>query len=201
MRIIRDSSEDEMVLAFLRAEIDSPGFRDHLEYHLKTTGCTRTIIDNADLRNEEQNRVRTSCLGSWRGFKNNQALFRGFPDNVRWKLLSLFIQELGRSKYANHPTWNMLSEGTRQVSDGAKNVDLIPELAETSSSIKAIEQKIRRGVQFPELILVATRKNSDLILVEGHKRATAIFRAKNDLAGRIRVIAGYSINMSNWYFY
>jgi hypothetical protein len=49
------TTADEMVLAFLQAEVDSPRYRDYYALALTKIGATRaTLIDNADLQDARQ---------------------------------------------------------------------------------------------------------------------------------------------------
>jgi hypothetical protein len=69
LRTIRPSSEDEMVLAFLRAERFSPRhYALYLEPTLAALGLSTDIIDQADISNSEQNTDRHDVLGAYRGF-------------------------------------------------------------------------------------------------------------------------------------
>ncbi len=200
MRFVKKSSEEEMVLAFLKAEIDSPRFKKHIEDALSRMGYTRALIDNANLNDSVENHFRANCL-VFRGFKNNQMLFQGFPSNIIWERMSLSKKELGSLKYANYPTWINLSKGTRLVAAGAKNIDIIQVAENTNANVKAVQKLVETGVVFPELILVSKNKKDDLILVEGHTRATAYELAKDYLQDEIEVIVGYSEGLGSWIWY
>jgi hypothetical protein len=62
--VVAPITEDEMVLAFLRAEVDSSSF----------AGAPRAIlgsrqpIDAPDLGNEAENALRRAALGAYRGY-------------------------------------------------------------------------------------------------------------------------------------
>ena len=198
MRIIRPSNEDEMVLVFLKAEIAVPPYQGSIERALNAQGYTRAIIDNADFKNTGENLARTQCLSCSRGFRRNDWLFKGFPDNVIWQRISLSIEELGRVKYINQDGFVKASGHTRLVSDGARNLDgnTFPE--DTISKIKGIEGELRQGHRFPELIVVGISETSSLILVEGHKRATAYMRAAECFPEGVEIIAGLSEGADSW---
>jgi|ERR1700731_1202440 hypothetical protein len=64
MREIGPASNDEMVLSFLRAEIDSPAWGPHQMAVLNQMRVDRSsLIDNADLTDADANRVRAIALG------------------------------------------------------------------------------------------------------------------------------------------
>jgi len=201
MRIIGQSSEEEMVLAFLKAEVDSAEYPGSIERPLSMQGYTRAIIDNADLKNPRENRARVMCLSYHRGYKQNRLLFKGFPDDVTWQRASLRPGELGKAKYLNLSTWIKGSGGPRLVSDGAANLNkgLLPDSLRTK--IRTIEASLRAGQRLPELILAGRGDASALVLVEGHSRATAYALASADLPDAIEVIVGLSPDMGNWHWH
>lgn len=123
MRIVGHSSEAEMVLAFLKAEVDSEEYPGSIGRELLMQGYTRTIIDNADLKDLRENHARAMCLLGYRGFKQNRLLFNGFPDDVAWQRVSLTPGEVGQAKYINQPVWVARSAGTRLVAYGAISLD------------------------------------------------------------------------------
>ena len=201
MRIVGPSSEDEMVLAFLKAEIDSAEYPGSIERALSLQGHTRAIIDNAELGNPSENQARVKCLSGFRGFKQNCWLFKGFPDEVTWQRVSLTPREVGRVKYINQPVWITGSAGTRLVADGAMNLDSGSLPDSLRSKIRTIEASVRAGYMSPELILAGLGDESPLVLVEGHSRATAYVLASSDLPNGVEVIIGLSPDMGNWYWY
>jgi hypothetical protein len=150
--------EEEMVLAFLKAELDSLRFSG--EYQIDR----RTLIDSADLESFSQNAARLTELRRVKG-----ALL---PPNVAWQRIALQNGDLARLKYLNHSSWKSFSGNTRLVSDGAKNVHSMPN--NPKSDILAVAKAFKEGARFPELIAVAVEEESaDIILIEGHVRATA----------------------------
>jgi hypothetical protein len=110
VKLLEPATEDEMVLAFLQAEIAN------------IPEWARCIIDEPDLEDESQNE-RRRCLLSSRGYGWGMFLFQAFPADVVWHRAALIVSELGAAKYlAREPTWNTFSGGTRLVADGASKV-------------------------------------------------------------------------------
>lgn len=68
MRILRDASEAEMVLAFLREELDSKRFRNPILNALKNVGASENLILAGDIASERQNALRSQVLGIFRGY-------------------------------------------------------------------------------------------------------------------------------------
>ena len=188
-----------MVLAFLKAEIDSYRFGPAYKIVLSMRGLSRSpLIENADLQNTCDNRTRIGLLQEVRGYGANQYLFAGFPNNVLWRRVTLRQTKLRILKYAYYPEWIKLSGGSRSVIDGARNIDAIQVREDINADVKAIVEKTKNGESFPELIAVQGN-GSDLILIEGSKRATAYAIAKRPRI--IHLIVGSSPDMANWRFY
>lgn len=197
MKVVRASSEEEMVLAFLRAEYHSPRFKALIR---RALGGTADLLHRPRLDDAAENRARKAALAAVRGYGDDNYLFRGFPSDVEWTLVSLTRDELGDLLYANYPTWVDLSGGTRAIRDGAKNVDRINVGEEANTNIKAVAREVASGRQYPPLIFAGESSTSGLVLVEGHTRATA-YVLELPAEAEIEVIVGSSGAMRSWAFY
>jgi hypothetical protein len=93
---VRPVTVDEMVLAFVRAEIESPTDRGKALIHaLAQLHEERAqLIDRANLTDERQNRARRSLLGAARGYGQNLYLFRNFPYDTAWRLVTVTPAEV-----------------------------------------------------------------------------------------------------------
>jgi hypothetical protein len=187
-----------MVLAFLRAERDSPRFAEMLpkvKPHLAK--LAKYLLDSPDLTSPTHNAARAAFL-DYRGFRARDLLFLGFPLDVQWRLVSLQADDVERLKYANHETWRGLSAGTRKVTDGAANIDKIQAKENANANVHGIAKRLRKGETFPEIIGIEGA-NGDPILLEGHARATA-YVIEGKLEG-VMLILGTSATMSGWAFF
>jgi hypothetical protein len=165
------ASEDDVVLAFLRAEIDSPKWGPFYLRLLRDLHLDRgSLIDVADLADMRAGSIRKDILGAVRGYGRNDALFTGFPRGTTWRRVQVEPSDFHRLKcISNDEQWFNLTAGTRLIQGAARNLDAYPELAvRVRGAIKRIEQ----GLPVAELIMVENH-SGDLILVEGHTRATA----------------------------
>src|ERR1017187_676174 len=187
------ATESDMVLAFLRAEVDSARFSQNVRFCLQMLGQDRLLIDNADVADVGQNGIRRALLGGYRGYGQDAFLFRGFPRDVRWRRVVLEAGDLEALLYAKEPSWIAFSDSTRRVSVGAKNAGANP----MGEGVMAVATAIREGTQFPELI-VAEATEGPLVLVEGHTRATAHVLAGSEV---VQAIIGSSTQMARWEFY
>lgn len=199
MREIGTATEEEVVLAFLKAEIDSPRFGPTYVQILRNSQLDRgSLIDDPDLSNANDNRLRVELLSSVRGYRKGTFLFRGFPRDVHWRRAELLPEHVRELKYANFPTWTHLSKGSRLVADGSANIDTVQTDENAEANIKAVAAAILAGQRYPELIAVEDVDKS-LILVEGHTRATAYVLV--GFEEPVSCFVGSSPSMHLWAFY
>ena len=66
-------------------------------------------------------------------------------------------------------------------------------------NVVGIANRVRQGDRFPALIAVQCAGNADVVLVEGHTRATAY--ALTGLPDEVEVLIGTSAHMANWAFF
>jgi hypothetical protein len=196
------ATENDMVLAFLRAEAESPRFGPIYKQcldQLQAFGVSRQrLLDNADLNFFRDNAQRIEILKAVRGYRGNTLLFRSFPNDVKWRRVGVEPADWTRVKYANCPTWVNLSGGTRVVADGAKNIDSNVAAEDANKHIKALVAELIKGKRYPDLIGVSGARG-EIILIEGHSRATAYVLA--GLAEPAQCIVGSSSYIRNWAFY
>jgi hypothetical protein len=196
------ATENDMVLAFLRAEVDSARFGALYQSCFDQLGKfgfdRQALVDSPNLQSAEQNAIRKAILKAVRGYTAGQLLFTGFPVDVTWRRISMEHADLSKLKYANCPPWIELSKDTRFVVEGARNVGADTPAEDAAVNIRAVADDLKRGRRYPELIGV-DGQNGDIILMEGHTRATAY--ALTQLPERIECIVGSSPTMRTWTFY
>jgi hypothetical protein len=223
MLVVGPSSEDEMVLAFLQAEVDSPRFGRSARKALRDMN----LVSNPRLDEPRENARRRTALQRYRGFGSNDWLFRGFPaGEATWQRVRLTRDDLGGLLYGKAPEWVLLSRGSRLVSDGAEHVGVdavptSPEIAasaaaagwppreldtpewrakvrEASEGIEAVKKELGTGRVYPETIIFAEGRSAPHIIAEGHTRATAQF-LDMDAADEVEVFVGYA-PLGDWVF-
>jgi hypothetical protein len=196
MRTLANAAENEMILAFLQAEIDSPRYgalynRVLMHNHLNRSG----LIDKPDLCNAEENHYRKEVLRGVRGYASNTALFRNFPANVLWQRVLIDPTDYPTLKYMNDSSWVTFSGGSRLVIDGAKNLEWTAEHRDPKPNVNGILRSLNEGKRFPPLIGVESH-DGFLILIEGHSRATAYVASATI---EFEMFVGSSPSMRNWY--
>jgi hypothetical protein len=200
VKLLEPSTEDEMILAFLRAEIESR----HYQHHILRIDGARALVDQADSESEQENAARRRLL-AYRGY-GGTGLFLGFPNDLVWQRVQLTADELGAARYMNYFRWCILARGSRLIADGAKNVGKgwplgLPEDSDPSPDIMGIAAELGKGETFPELILVGEPEAppDQLVLVEGHSRATAYVYAKAER--EVAALVGFSPGIARWHWY
>jgi hypothetical protein len=200
MEYLGPAGEAEVVLSFLRAEIESPRFQHRLLKELRQIGRSReSLIDHANLTKQEENRARSFLLALTR-----DPLFNRFPHDVAWWRCNVALSELEHFQYANYRRFFELSGGRRNVRSGAGRAIAEPqvlarELREMLSSIPAVVDGLNAGGSFPPLIAVRDTRHPQVVLVKGHLRATAYAIAGQP--ARIEVYIGTSDRMHEWWLF
>jgi hypothetical protein len=188
------ASNDEMILSFIRAEIDSRRWGPRYAAALSERGFDRSsLIDRPDLKDSDANRNREILLGDVRGYGRNQLLFAKFPMDTKWRRASLGPTEFEGLRYiGNDSFWRDLTAGSRSVEDGAKNYKGSP----IADDVDSVVHEISRETSIPELILVESAQDR-LVVLDGSIRATAYVVAKTR---PILALVGSSPTMSRWVF-
>ena len=212
LRVNAHVTKDDMILEFLRAEVDSPRFGPSVAYAIATLGSGSTrehLIDNGDTTNAEQNIMRSTILRSYRGYPDED-LFRGFPLDTTWVQCSLQLEDLKVVQYAKIAEWMQLSQDTRLVGVAAQVVALdrvesisnryglseqsANKLRETARNVRSVAHDYRQGKRYPKLIGV--RVGTGIVLLEGHTRATGF--VLSGLVRSIELYLGSSDAMNRW---
>jgi hypothetical protein len=170
MREIGDANANEVVLAFLRAEAGSSKYGPSV---LERLSGRVELLEEPDLRNDEENSIRIQVLGEWRGYGRDTHLFAGFPSDVTWKRVELSRSEV-QELLLGRGLWSDISDDTRSVAEAAQTLT-DPAYAgdERTAIISAIAERDRAGAFFEPLIVVSPPSGSPRVLVEGYKRACA----------------------------
>src|SRR6266511_1883104 len=177
MRTIRAASEDEVVAAFLQAEIDSERHAQKILRELHADGRPKSIVDSPDFEDHEGNAYRRSILG--RGWRRGEGMFQGFPERVVWALAALAPQELADVRYIAWDWWLERSGVGRLATEYARRIRAGAFPGDPESGLRyhePIARRLREGPPLPRLIVVRDAARPDfLVLVEGHVRVTAFF--------------------------
>lgn len=191
MRLLQQTSEDEVVAEFLKAEINSKRFGDKIKNALDS--AEPSIISNPDITDATQNQFRKRLLGKVRGYGNNTELFEDFPPEVIWHKAIFSRKDLCSVMYINYSYWNELSGNSRLPMDAAKNIQNgIEVFGVSNDGFKDIHLDIKLGYTFPKMIFITANEKARIVVLEGHARITAYFLETEYIPEEIEVIIGYS---------
>ena len=175
MRVLRDSSADEMVAEFLRAEINSRRF-GHVKGYVTIVGLSLDQVERPNLTDPSENQRRAAALSLFRGWPTG-GLFADWPLEAAWRVVALDREDLSRLYYAGTPEWRDLSGGSFLVADGARRLKerdpRLNEAADHIQSIRAIAGLIRSGQSFPLMLATGPMDGHPIVMAEGHARMTA----------------------------
>ena len=205
MTIIEDSNENQMILEFLKAEINSQNperscVKEAIQNELEVLGLNENIITNGCIT-DGKNNERSKVLGAGRGYKKNLWLFKNFPNDITWKWVHLDNQDFKKIKYPKCEPWFELSDCTGLLLIAAKKI--LPN-SEKHDKYKKAVLDLKNGGNFSEAPILITDGNNTIIL-EGCNRLTCymLAMASGSQFNNIRVLLGYcsSKDLKKWAFY
>jgi hypothetical protein len=120
MRILRPATEDEVVAAFLRVELDSGRYGPLLRRMLERDGVDENVLARPDVGDPAANRYRRTLLDEHRGFERRIGLFEGFPARVDWYRAAFSADEVLSVRYIDWDWWLTVSGGSRSAVDAAE---------------------------------------------------------------------------------
>ena len=202
MRTIRDASEDEVVAAFLQAEIDSERHAQDPE----RAACGRSAqIDRrlTGFRRPRGERVPPIHPGTRAGQGRGERMFQGFPGRVVWALAALAPRELADVRYIAWDWWLERSGVGRLATEYARRIRAGAFPGDPESGLRyhePIARRLREGPPLPRLIVVRDAARPDfLVLVEGHVRVTAFFLFPEMLPPELEIYLGTAEGLHSWW--
>lgn len=170
MKVIRDTNESEMILEFLKGELNSNRFNNDLLKILEKLKLDKNIIINGDISNSDENNKRLEIMNLYRGYPSRE-LFENFPVINEWKYCRLSSEDINKIYYIDYDYWNILSNNTSSPLEAAKNIKSGVEVFDVSNKpfldgIEYLKQDI-----FPPVILI-TCNDERYLIIEGHSRMT-----------------------------
>lgn len=196
------ATEDQVILAWLQAEIESPDFQAYLIGNPPNPAHLSAALKAArspDLRDAGQNALRRQIITSVYGFGQGTGSFEGMADDITWRRYSVTTDEVGQMLYAKRSgAWQLLSPATRKVAEGATNVGHVF----TGDSTNMVVLSLASGLchsdkKVPEIIALR-RPDGQLVLLEGHARATAIVLEAHRFPDGVHAYVGDGPSVANW---
>ena len=197
MRVIGESSEDEMVAVFLRGELLSSRLGVTVRTALAQAGAGEDIVLNPDLDDARATDLRREVLGTARGFGRREGVFGGFPDDVRWDRAALAPAEVLAIRYIDYDYWVELSGGSRLATDAAQRIHAgVTVFGVPNDGFFEIADSFESSSP-PPLIAVGGIAPG-LVLLEGHVRLTAFALRPQLLPPELELLVGHSPRIGEW---
>lgn len=196
---MRESSEDEMISEFLRAEYLSERFSGQIKTEMSKLLIDERMILSADIESAEENAKRKKLLAEFRGYGLNQEMFERFPAITEWSLCSFTRDDLEKIRYIDYSYWNELSAGTHMPMTAAETIRKgVSIYGQDNSGFLRAAEYIRSGGTFPRMFFL-TSDFENYVIVEGHLRMTA-YALAHEYFSQIEVIVGKcnGNELDNW---
>ena len=190
MKLIRKTNEAEMILEFLKGELNSKRFNEDLNNAINELGLDSSIILNGNIEDEQENNDRLKIMKKFRGYPDEE-LFERFPNIEEWKFLELNESDIDNIYYIDYDYWNELSNGTSKPVEAAKVIKSGKEIYEVSNQPFLDGVEYNKTNKFPPVILI-TCNNEKYLIIEGHSRMTVYGFNSNKLNGTYAYV-GYTI--------
>jgi hypothetical protein len=196
------ASEDQVILAWLQAEIESPGFQQYLigdPPNPANLSLALKLARSPNLRDGEQNRMRRQIVANTHGFGMGVGQFQGLANDIRWRRFKLTAGEVGEMLYASRSgAWTILAPVSRKVAEGATNVGHVFTGDATNMVVLSLAYGINHADKKVPEIIALRRPDGKLVILEGHARATAIVLEAQRFSRGVEVYVGDSPSVANW---
>lgn len=170
MNLIRKTNEAEMILEFLKGELNSKRFNENLNNAINELGLDSNIILNGNINDDQENIDRLKIMKKFRGYPDEE-LFERFPKIEEWKYLELNEKDIDNIYYIDYDYWNKLSNGTSKPVEAAKVIKSGKEIYEVSNQPFLDGVEYNKINKFPPVILI-TCNDEKYLIIEGHSRMT-----------------------------
>jgi hypothetical protein len=188
MRLLRRTTEDDMIAVFLKAEITSDRFGQKILMQLNHDSKERSIVDTPDITNAPDNAYRRKLLATYRAY-----VFEELPAHTTWYRALVNRDEVAKIRYIDYDYWNEISNNSRLPAVATEVIRTGREIYGQSTQIfLEAAQALREGAHFPELIVVGASPDAALTVYEGHGRLTAYMLAPECIPEELGVIAGFA---------
>jgi hypothetical protein len=198
------ASDDQVILAWLQAEVGSPTFQAYLvgdPPNPAKLSRALTLARSPDLESPEQNAERREIIAGAHGFGRGAMIFSGIDNDVAWRRVRVSMAEVGDMLYSSRAvSWTTLAPATRRVAEGAANAERLYSGDATNMNILALARTICHSDVKPELaaIICLRRPDGGISLMEGHTRATAYVMEAHKLTDGLHAYLGESPSIVNW---
>jgi len=196
------ATEDQVILAWLQAEIESPEFQAYLVGNPPNPANLSVALKAArtpDLRDGAQNELRRQIITSVYGFGQSAGSFQGLSADIGWRRFRLSTDEVGELLYARQgAAWPILAPATRKVAEGATNVGHVFTADSTNMVVLSLASGLCHSDKKVPEIIALRRPDGHLVILEGHARATAIVLEAHRFPNGVEAYVGDGPSVANW---
>jgi hypothetical protein len=197
------ATEDQVILAWLQAVIESPDFQAYVVGDPPEPAKLSAALKAArqpDLKDAGQNELRRQIVTSVYGFGKGSGSFQGLGDDLRWRRVRLTNEDVGELLYARHEgAWQLLSPVTRKVAEGASNVGHVYTGDGTNMVVLSLASGLCHSEKkVPEIIALKRPDDGKLVILEGHARATAIALEAHRFPNGVQAYVGEGPSVTGW---
>ena len=196
------ATEDQVILAWLQAEIESPDFQAYVIGNPPNPANLSLALKAArspDLRDQTQNELRRQIITEVYGFGRGTGSFEGLGSDLHWRRVHLTAGEVGEMLYARRDgAWRLLSPATRKVAEGATNVGHTFTGDNTNMVVLSLASGICHSDKKVPEIIALRRPDGALVILEGHARATAIALEAHRFPQGVQAYVGEGPSVAGW---
>ena len=196
------ATEDQVILAWLQAEIESPDFQAYIVGNPPNPANLSAVLKAArspDPRDQTQNDLRRQVITSLYGFGQGKGSFEGLGDDINWRRLKLAPAEVAEMLYARHEgAWQLLSPVTRKVAEGATNIGHVYTGDATNMVVLSLASGLCHSDKKVPEIIALKRPDGRLVILEGHARATAIVLEAHRFPHGVQAYVGEGASVAGW---
>jgi len=202
MEDLGNATEDQVILAWLQAEIESPDFQAFIVGNPPNPANLSLALKAArtpDLRDQTQNDLRRQIITSVYGFGLGVGSFEGLANDVRWRRFRLTTDEVSEMLYARRSgPWKLVSPVTRKVAEGATNIGHVFTGDQTNMVVLSLASGLCHSQKKVPEIIALQRPDGRLVILEGHARATAIVLEAHRFPNGVQAYVGDGPSVANW---
>lgn len=193
MRLIERCGPEDVIEAWVRAELDSSRFGAQLAALLERDGHTAADLDDPA--------IRLRLLAEFRGGYVAPDPSDPYVDGLRlaridWWRAELSRDELPDVRYIDWDYWLEVTDGSRRPMDFVRRLER--DADGRPDMFDDVVNAIRAGQRLPTMILVDTGPGTRIVVAEGHLRLTAYLLAGEATPERLPVLLGRSPLVADW---
>lgn len=192
VKLIRRTSEDEVIGQFLQSDFNSPVFRDYRDR-------LRDVVVNPNFEDANENAKRRALL-----FLRHLSLWRELPMDTEWYEVEINTSDLCKIRAFPRAQWRKLARGTFSIS---QIVERLRERnqgldAQFLSKLSAIGARIAQDDSgLGAIILIGRNEDEPLTVLDGNHRLVAALLLSAHRLEKLRFFCGLSPRMTEccWY--